>query len=200
MLFFNYLPRAAVYRVIIYQRLLYSYLFRGRCLATALYARIFVFRSSPCTSVPSSSFFVLLHFIRPLPFLLVFSSLTVLLYLPVYILPFILLCIPTLQILHSEPQTTKRINFLPHLHVEDSLADGRNTVLYGLIRDLNTYSVPHKTSWSECASELYRTRDRRLSAKWLPTFEDRKCHVVRVTDPYGRILGFLTRSRYFSIK
>jgi hypothetical protein len=25
-------------------------------------------------------------------------------------------------------------------------------------------------------------------------------HVVRVTDPYGRILGFLDRSRYFSIK
>jgi hypothetical protein len=31
-------------------------------------------------------------------------------------------------------------------------------------------------------------------------FADRVCHVVRVTDPYGRILGFLDRSRYFSIK
>jgi hypothetical protein len=29
---------------------------------------------------------------------------------------------------------------------------------------------------------------------------DRGCHVVSVTDPYGRILGFLDRSRYFSIK
>jgi hypothetical protein len=29
---------------------------------------------------------------------------------------------------------------------------------------------------------------------------DRGCHVVTVTDPYGRILGFLDRSRYFSIK
>jgi hypothetical protein len=38
-----------------------------------------------------------------------------------------------------------------------------------------------------------------LSAKWLPTFADRVCHVVSVTDPYGRILGFLDRSRYFSI-
>jgi hypothetical protein len=27
--------------------------------------------------------------------------------------------------------------------------------------------------------------------------EDRGCHVVSVTDPYGRILGFLDRSRYF---
>jgi hypothetical protein len=26
------------------------------------------------------------------------------------------------------------------------------------------------------------------------------CHVVSVTDPYGRILGFLDRSSYFSIK
>jgi hypothetical protein len=35
---------------------------------------------------------------------------------------------------------------------------------------------------------------------WLPTFADRGCHVVSVTDPYGRILGFLDSSRYFSIK
>jgi hypothetical protein len=26
---------------------------------------------------------------------------------------------------------------------------------------------------------------------------DRGCHVVRVTNPYGRILGFLDRSRYY---
>jgi hypothetical protein len=57
-----------------------------------------------------------------------------------------------------------------------------------------------KTPLSESASELYRPSDRRLSAKWLPTFADRGCHVVIVTDPYGRILGFLDRSRYFSIK
>jgi hypothetical protein len=56
------------------------------------------------------------------------------------------------------------------------------------------------TPWSESASELYRPSDRRLSAKWLPTFADKGCHVVSVTDPYGRILGFLDRSRYFSIK
>jgi hypothetical protein len=29
---------------------------------------------------------------------------------------------------------------------------------------------------------------------------DRECHVVSVTDPYGRILVFLDRNRYFSIK
>jgi hypothetical protein len=31
-------------------------------------------------------------------------------------------------------------------------------------------------------------------------FADRGCHVVSVTDPYYRVLGFLDRSRYFSIK
>jgi hypothetical protein len=29
---------------------------------------------------------------------------------------------------------------------------------------------------------------------------DKGCHVVSVADPYGRILGFIDRSRYFSIK
>jgi hypothetical protein len=57
-----------------------------------------------------------------------------------------------------------------------------------------------KTPWSESASELYRPSDRRLSAKSLPTFVDRGCHVVSVMDPYGRILGFLDGSHYFSIK
>jgi hypothetical protein len=52
-----------------------------------------------------------------------------------------------------------------------------------------------KTPWSESVSELYRPSDRRLLAKWLPTFADGGCHVVSVTDPYGRILGFLDRSR-----
>jgi hypothetical protein len=62
------------------------------------------------------------------------------------------------------------------------------------------YLKKKKTPWSESASELYRPSDRRLSAKCLPTFADRGCHVVSVTDLYGRILGFLDRSRYFSIK
>jgi hypothetical protein len=57
-----------------------------------------------------------------------------------------------------------------------------------------------KTPWSESASKLYRPSDRSFSAKWLPTFVDKGCQVVSVTDPYGRILGFLDRSRYFSIK
>jgi hypothetical protein len=51
-----------------------------------------------------------------------------------------------------------------------------------------------KPPWPESASELYRPSDRLLSAKLVPTFVDRGCHVVSVKDPYGRILGFLDRS------
>jgi hypothetical protein len=56
------------------------------------------------------------------------------------------------------------------------------------------------TPWPESTRELYRPTDRRFSARLVTTFEDRGCHVVSVTDPYGRIPGFLDRSRYFSIK
>jgi hypothetical protein len=48
----------------------------------------------------------------------------------------------------------------------------------------------NQTPWSESASELYRPSDRRISAKWLPTFADKGCHMVSVTDPYGSILDF----------
>jgi hypothetical protein len=42
--------------------------------------------------------------------------------------------------------------------------------------------------------------DRMTAAKLVSTFEDRGCHVVSATDPLGRILGFLNRSRYFSFQ
>jgi hypothetical protein len=51
--------------------------------------------------------------------------------------------------------------------------------------------------WPESSSELYRPSNCRFSAKLVPTFADTGCHVVSVTDPYGRNLGFLHRSRYF---
>jgi hypothetical protein len=54
---------------------------------------------------------------------------------------------------------------------------------------------------SEFASELRRPSDRRLSAKLVPTFEDRRCHVVSVTVPYGRILSFLDlKTSIFRVK
>jgi hypothetical protein len=55
---------------------------------------------------------------------------------------------------------------------------------------------------------MVRVRERTLPTERPPLvgevivnfFADRERHVVSVTDPYGRILGFLDRSRYFSIK
>jgi hypothetical protein len=60
---------------------------------------------------------------------------------------------------------------------------------------LHTY-LSKKTPWPESASELYRPNDRRLSAKLMPTLENSGFHVVSVTNPYGRILGFLDRIQY----
>jgi hypothetical protein len=54
-----------------------------------------------------------------------------------------------------------------------------------------------QTPCSESANELYWSSDRHLSAKLVPTFAEKGCHVVSMTDPYGRILGFVDRSRYF---
>jgi hypothetical protein len=51
----------------------------------------------------------------------------------------------------------------------------------------------NKTPWPQSASELHRPSDRHLSTKLVPTFADRGCRVISVTDPYGRILGFIDR-------
>jgi hypothetical protein len=53
-----------------------------------------------------------------------------------------------------------------------------------------------QTLCPESPRELYRPSGSRFSAKLVPTFADRGCHVVSVTDPYCRVLGFLYRSRY----
>jgi hypothetical protein len=54
--------------------------------------------------------------------------------------------------------------------------------------------------WPESASELYRPSDHRMSTKLVPIFSDRGCHAVIVTDPYGRILVSLVRSRYLFLQ
>jgi hypothetical protein len=66
----------------------------------------------------------------------------------------------------------------------------------------NSYQLRTKTKtpWPESANELYRPSDRRLSTKIVSTYADRGSHVVSVTDPYGRSLGFPDQSRYFSFK
>jgi hypothetical protein len=48
-----------------------------------------------------------------------------------------------------------------------------------------------------CGEYYENESDSRLSVKLVPNVVDRECHVVSVTDPYGRILGFLDRKRYY---
>jgi hypothetical protein len=81
------------------------------------------------------------------------------------------------------------IHWIPGVLKEQEL----NWVRYGF---KETGYKTKQTPWPESASELYRPSDRRLLAKLVPTFADRGRHVVSVTDPYGRILGFLDRTRY----
>jgi hypothetical protein len=58
-----------------------------------------------------------------------------------------------------------------------------------------SYRISHSNA---CVmSEVYRPRDRRLSAKLVTTFADRGCRVVSMTYPYGQILGFLDWSNYY---
>jgi hypothetical protein len=54
-----------------------------------------------------------------------------------------------------------------------------------------------QSAWPDSASELYRSRDRLLSAKLVPTFADGGCRVAIVTGNYCCILGFLDLNRYF---
>jgi hypothetical protein len=75
-------------------------------------------------------------------------------------------------------------------------------VLYRILVGYSLVSAGEivRTPWPESASELYRPSDRRLSAKLVTTFEDREWHVVKVTNPKSRILGFLDRTRYFNFQ
>jgi hypothetical protein len=70
----------------------------------------------------------------------------------------------------------------------------------GVPTDILTKNFPTKSPWPYSASELYWPSNSRFSARLVPTFADKRCIVVRATDPYGRILGFLDRSRYFFVQ
>jgi hypothetical protein len=97
------------------------------------------------------------------------------------------------------PSTIVRLEVLATLKKLDGLIRYRNRVLlfFKLFNGLNfvqrSYSLWSEllSPWPESASELYPSSDSRLSAKLVPTFADRGYHVVSVTDPSGRILGFL---------
>jgi hypothetical protein len=55
------------------------------------------------------------------------------------------------------------------------------------------YLNKQKTNSMVWVRERTIPTERRLSAKWLPTFADKGCHVVSVTDPSGRISRFSRR-------
>jgi hypothetical protein len=55
------------------------------------------------------------------------------------------------------------------------------------------HGLSPRANYTDREIAAYRRSDCQL-------FADRGWHVVSVTDPYARILGFLDRSRYFSIK
>jgi hypothetical protein len=60
-------------------------------------------------------------------------------------------------------------------------------------KNLKVLGLSSRANYTERATAACQRSDCQL-------FADRGCHVVSVKDPYGRILGFLDRNRYFSIK
>jgi hypothetical protein len=54
-----------------------------------------------------------------------------------------------------------------------------------------------KTQVSCIRKRTMPTERQLFSAKLMPTSADKGCHVVSVTYPYGRILGFVDLSRYY---
>jgi hypothetical protein len=93
----------------------------------------------------------------------------------------------------------RKILFLPGLELrpQPSARIYKNYSKWHSQYTTNNTVIQKQTQWPESASELYRPSDHRLSAKLVPTFADRWCHVVSVTDLYCRNLGFLDRSSYF---
>jgi hypothetical protein len=75
-----------------------------------------------------------------------------------------------------------RLSLTPLQWSKKKLLYYRDHRIYKRLKVIQTNSVA-------LASELYRPSDRRLPAKLVPTFAVRGCHVVGVTDPYGRVLG-----------
>jgi hypothetical protein len=67
--------------------------------------------------------------------------------------------------------------------VLENILGGKQKHLTGYVKLKKNIFPDEKTPWPEFTSELYRPSDRRLLAKLVPTFADRGCHVVSVTDP-----------------
>jgi hypothetical protein len=61
---------------------------------------------------------------------------------------------------------------------------------FNILCHKNLHGLSPRTNYTDRVTAACRQSDCQL-------FADRGCHVVSVTDPYNRILGFLDRSSYF---
>jgi hypothetical protein len=66
-----------------------------------------------------------------------------------------------------------------------------------MLSPFNLRCIDAWIEWKKKLRDLSPLSDCCMSAKLESTFADIRCHVVSVTDPYGRILGFLDWSCYF---
>jgi hypothetical protein len=90
-------------------------------------------------------------------------------------------------------------HFLHLPHHGAALLAAVETSIAGVQFPLYRFGLSHrcvKTPWPESASEVHRPSGRRLPSKLVPTFADIWSHMVSVTNPYDRILGFLDRKLY----
>jgi hypothetical protein len=103
--------------------------------------------------------------------------------------------------LRKNPVLTGAANYRPNITTQEPASFGScKTQNHIILSSTNYIRKPELSGLNPQANYTDRASDRRLSAKLLPIFADYKVHVISVTDPYGCILGFLDRSRYFFLQ
>jgi hypothetical protein len=94
---------------------------------------------------------------------------------------------------------TKNIRTTSLEHLAPLISLSRRINLLNFWRSEGVCKHPHSITLSPRANYTDRATAACRRSDW-QILRDRGCHMVSVTDTYGRILGFLDRSRYFSIK
>jgi hypothetical protein len=98
---------------------------------------------------------------------------------------------------HYRPTTTQRSLVVPGIEPGPlDLWPGTVTTKpqrrsYFLLKKTKLHGLSPRANYTDRATAACRRSDCQ------PFFADIGCQVVSVTNPYGRILGFLDRSRYF---
>jgi hypothetical protein len=70
-------------------------------------------------------------------------------------------------------------------------------VLRAVSKKVGDYSLQSLSLYSHLLNTVHNRQQHSTANATTPTTTN---HVVSVTDPYGRIIGFKDRSRYFSFK